>query len=423
MPSGRSPEVHRYARLRGSRDRPGLTPGALDRLALLRSIPLRRLAGVTQVIDPAKNARFDTRLSHTLKVASVARELATILLERHRYHGPHMPLDPDVVEAAALVHDLGHPPFGHIGEAALNRALKIRGVPEGFNANAQSFRIVTRLAAAPYRAGGLDLTRATLDASLKYPFTFTVDRGGTFGVYLDDLNAYRWVRETDGDVSPSLEADLVDWADEIAYTVYDLLDFYHAGLVPLRDLTRDTRAEHARAEAIARIVARLGTTPTCPSPVEVERHLRVLDELLLWSDRGERRPPPHVLDDTGRYLLERYLSGTAIVFEDKVRMEIATGLRQELRVLLELVRAYAFTKDLQAQQHEQAHLIENLFAVVSDAALGSRESHLHQLLSTSHDLGTLSREQRLRVVADVLSGMTESEIRQLHTTLAQRLGT
>jgi dGTPase len=139
-----------------------------DRDRLLYSSALRRLAEVTQVVSPGSGFVFHNRLTHTLQVAQVGRRLAERLTRlQPKEVAASEGLDPDVVEAACLAHDLGHPPFGHIAEEVLNEEAKLAG---GFEGNAQSFRIVTKLAFRSQKYGGLDLSRASLAAILKYPW-------------------------------------------------------------------------------------------------------------------------------------------------------------------------------------------------------------------------------------------------------------
>jgi len=138
-----------------------------DRDRILYSSALRRLAEVTQVVSPGSGYVFHNRLTHTLQVAQVGRRLAERLLKLHpKEVAASEGVDPDVVEAACLAHDLGHPPFGHIAEEVLNEVAEKAG---GFEGNAQSFRIVTKLAFRSPKYVGLDLSRATLSAILKYP--------------------------------------------------------------------------------------------------------------------------------------------------------------------------------------------------------------------------------------------------------------
>lgn len=145
-------------------------------------------------------------------------------------------LDPDVVEAACLAHDLGHPPFGHIAEYELRGLVRGAGIKEGFEGNAQTFRIVTRLAISSAKVPGLNLSRATLNAVLKYPWLWA--KGDSkWGCFSEDKETFHWVRRYPR-LTPrarTLEAQIMDWADDIAYAVHDVEDWYRAALIPLHE--------------------------------------------------------------------------------------------------------------------------------------------------------------------------------------------
>ena len=208
------------ARFHTERHRSQRDDFARDRARVLHSAALRRLAAKTQVLSPASPADFArNRLTHSLEVAQVGRELATALM-----------LSPDVVDTACLSHDLGHPPFGHNGERALNDWADDIG---GFEGNAQTLRILTRLEPKVFgddgRTYGLNLTRASLDPTCKYPWTADhplPDPGGRlkFGVYPDDEEVFRWMREGAPGRVRCIEAEVMDLSDDIAYSVHDFED-------------------------------------------------------------------------------------------------------------------------------------------------------------------------------------------------------
>lgn len=251
----------RYGREAEATERKGdsRTETERDRGRVAYSPYLRRLAGVTQVVSPDLTAsRMHSRASHTHKVALVARELGEAISRRAREDenvarvvAAHGGLDVPACEAAGLAHDLGHPPFGHAGEQALDRLLRKGGVKDGFEGNAQTFRIVTLLDDERFSRRGMDLTNVTLNAILKYPYQRPPQDDDDpetkkFGVYASDLAAFTRARTALFENDPtskqqSLEASIMDLADDIAYAIHDLEDFAAASVIDAARVLADLR--------------------------------------------------------------------------------------------------------------------------------------------------------------------------------------
>jgi dGTPase len=223
---------------------------ARDRARLVHSASLRRLSAKTQVVQPGDDDFVRNRLTHSLEVAQIGREF-----------GAALGCSGDVVDTACLAHDLGHPPFGHNGEQALDAVAADIG---GFEGNAQTLRLLTRLEPKRVhpdgRPAGLNLTRASLDASTKYPWRRGAGPAGTpkFGVYEDDLPVFEWFRGDQPAGVRCLEADVMDWSDDVAYSVHDVEDAIASGRLDVRRLRDRTDVDSVLAVATGLYAADLG---------------------------------------------------------------------------------------------------------------------------------------------------------------------
>ncbi len=253
--------------------RAGRTEFMRDRARVIHSAALRRLAAKTQVAVPWENDFQRTRLSHSLECAQIGREL-----------GESLGADPDLQDTACLAHDLGHPPFGHNGEEALADVAKDFG---GFEGNAQSFRLLVRLEAKTVDANGksigLNLTRASLDGATKYPWPRS-QNPRKFGVYDDDVEVFNWMRMGAPVDKKCIEAQIMDWSDDCAYSVHDLEDAIFVKQVSVANFANDY-------EQIFQVMRNdYGSDAT--EQEAIDAHLR-LSSLSAW---------PHYFDGTHRSL-------------------------------------------------------------------------------------------------------------------------
>jgi dGTPase len=407
-----------------------------DRDRILYTSALRRLAGVTQVVAASEGHIFHNRLTHTVEVAQIARRLAEFLAVEQEDLAELYGLDPEVAEAAALAHDLGHPPFGHVAEEALDSAVKASGVMDGFEGNPQSFRVVTKLAKRHEDFEGLNLSRAVLNAILKYPWYRQTDgswKERKWGAYHTEEEDFAFARAEHGsDGEKSAEAEIMDWADDIAYAVHDVEDFYRAGLIPLdRILKHDDDVERFMSRVFNRW--RRNVAVWDYSEGELTRaFLRVIDLI--------RRPPismPYegtleqraVLRSTTSELIGRYIRGLRLREQDVTnqrRVERDRELDMELRMLKQLTWEYVvLNPSLGAQQHGEQRVVGELYDMFLDAACGGGGilpvSARERLEAINVDVPAHQREtQYVRLAVDLVAGMTEEQAMRVHARLTGR---
>ena len=377
--------------------RPTRSAFARDRARVLHSWSLRRLAAKTQVVVPWERDFPRTRLTHSLEVAQIGRELGQVL-----------GCDPDVVETAGLAHDLGHPPFGHNGEQALDEVTQSCG---GFEGNAQTLRILTRLeakvASDDGSSVGLNLTRATLDATTKYPWPRTSDRV-KFGVYADDLASFEWVRRDAPAERRCLEAQVMDWADDIAYSVHDLEDAVHAGHLPLGslrdpddrraliDLTQGRYAKGSEWNALEAALDRLLALPYWPREYD-ESHQAMADLKETTSEligRFCRAAESATVQEYGRRPLGRY----------DADLIVPADTRAECAVLKAITAQYVMLRPGAPERYaEQRDIVTELTHLMAEGAPGTLQPIYAAWYAKADDDAA-----RLRVVVDQVAALTDA---------------
>lgn len=417
----------RVDRLYPQNDEDQRTPFERDRDRLLYSRKFRRLSGVTQVARTEESYLYHDRLSHSLKVAQVGQRLAEYYLREYSGNlNLEEYLDPNVIETAALAHDLGHPPFGHAVEEKLDKLLIDEGVSEGFEGNPQSFRIVTKTAIHSNRHPGLNLTRASLNAIIKYPWARGEDGNHRkWGYYKSEKDEFEFARELmDAGQGKCLEAEIMDWADDLAYAIHDLIDFYQSGLLPLDQILEGT---NERDKIIDEFFTQKDITI---SEFDAEKLLDDLDAVArdsLKTPFGGTDLERAALNQFSSYLIEKYLG---IRRDDHLRIETtSTGpeldINDDLENQIEFLKfmTYFYVIDnntLASQQEGQKKMIEEIFYTLVDHATSMERTNIipspyRERLDTIDD--SADDEQKIRIVVDFIASMTEQQVSTLYKRL------
>jgi dGTPase len=393
------------------------TEFARDRARVLHSSALRRLGAKTQVLEPAGGDFARTRLTHSLEVAQVGREMAS-----------ELGVSPDVVDMACLAHDLGHPPFGHNGERALNEWAFDIG---GFEGNAQTLRLLTRLEPKVFSdsglPAGLNLTRAALDATCKYPWPAEhavvdsgADRSSKFGVYQDDLPVFTWMRAGTPAGKKCIEAQIMDFADDVAYSVHDFEDAIVSGFIKLEEVASPTQRDYLleqikvwagdqlSVEQLDQALARLQASQYWPREFDGSTRalasLKNLTSAMIGAFVG--RVTDATLASASSATLTRYRAN--VIETPEVLAEIS--------VLKGLVSVFLMSHESRRPFYEwQRAILKEL----ADALLNREGVGLDQVCQSAWMLAQTDIERK-RVIVDQVALLTDQSALAMHDKLVTR---
>lgn len=402
-----------------------------DYARLLHSPAFRRLQGKTQLFAGIESDFFRNRLTHSLEVAQIAKSIALRLNRENPLASRGWQIDLDLVEFAGLAHDLGHPPFGHTGEHALDELMRDDG---GFEGNAQTLRILARLEKKLDDPGrqtdegnpawfldgrdsgvGLNLTARSYASILKYDNQIPGALGGGFqkGYYESETDIVEWIRQAvlpAGGQLKTLECQIMDIADDIAYSTYDIEDALKGGLLTVLDLLHPPDA--VVKQVAKRASDELGRTV---GEGEIQASVSNLLGFIAEGEIGAVHRSARFYEDSGffRTMLTSNLVGRfadAVTIEPNAeapalsRIGMDPTVRLEISVLKHLTYTYLVkSQQLQLVSYRGKEIVRKIFLALLEGE-GPKllpedyQSKLRQAPSDSH---------RKRVVCDFIAGMTD----------------
>ena len=374
---------------------------------IIHSAAFRRLQGKTQVFGVRYGDFFRTRLTHSLEVAQIGKGLAL-----------RLGVDPTLVEAICLAHDIGHPPFGHYGEQVLRTSMAEHG---SFEANAQNLRVLTQLEVKSDRYVGLNLTRSVLDGLLKYKAIYGSQPGLSKSCYAEDALLLEWVCENGSAEERSFECQIMNWADDVAYSAHDLEDGIHVGMISLQHLRRpsnqDAVIQRVQAEAEERgrawsadevvreldwLAARLIELEGLPTPRHVRAALKDLTSRLINEFVRCAQGAPRLGWTANQS--ERYRYGLMVPDVQERRCEV---LKQ---VAFVLVFAEPRVTTL---AHRARHMVGRLF----DVFQAEENAAMYPLDFQDRFAGARNDTERRRAACDYIATMTDFQAERTYQRL------
>ncbi len=373
------------------------SPFQIDRDRIIYTPSFRRLQSKTQVFLSGEYDFYRTRLTHSLEVAQIGRSICNRLKKRSDILSEEYFIDPDLVEAACLSHDLGHPPFGHAGERVLHSIMQNQG---GFEGNAQTLRQLTETI---YGQRGMNPTRAFLDSTLKYktllseipeaPNHFIYDYQIKHLVFaFEDKDQILQFQAGDTrNAFKSVECQIMDWADDTAYSLNDIVDGANAGFINLQNLenwaeTNNLKGDDAKnLEQLCKSIRRKRLEP------------------LMGRKVGDFIAAANIVHTEKNFMSSRT---ARYKYKIDVSSEIAKESKLYKTISLDLVFK---SPQLQQLDHKAARVLGELFNILSDNYISNNKKPLKLVSSESEELISIAEKdsQKARVITDIISEMTD----------------
>jgi len=373
------------------------SPFQIDRDRIIYTPSFRRLQSKTQVFLSGEYDFYRTRLTHSLEVAQIGRSICNRLKKRSGILSEEYFIDPDLVEAACLSHDLGHPPFGHAGERVLHSIMQNQG---GFEGNAQTLRQLTETI---YGQRGMNPTRAFLDSTLKYktllseipeaPNHFIYDYQIKHLVFaFEDKDQILQFQAGDTrNAFKSVECQIMDWADDTAYSLNDIVDGANAGFINLQNLenwaeTNNLKGDDAKnLEQLCKSIRRKRLEP------------------LMGRKVGYFIAAANIVDAE-----ENFMSSRTARY--KYKIDLCSDIAQESKLYKNISLDLVFkSPQLQQLDHKAARVLGELFSILSDNYISKNKKPLKLVSSESEELISIEEKdsQKARVITDIISEMTD----------------
>lgn len=378
-----------------------------DRDRIIHCAAFRRMQGKSQVFGMGGSDFFRTRLTHSLEAAQIGKGIVIQCGEANM----------ELVEAACLAHDIGHPPFGHTGENVLKELMSEYG---GFEANAQNLRILTELEvrSSCQLGPGLNLTRATTDALLKYKTPYSdVNRNEPIEnwkfFYGSDNELIEWASlNAPTDKARSFECEIMNWADDVAYSTHDLDDGIKAGMISenkidsrieqnVRERMKDAWSQKVWDEVLERVRQASPRLGTAYDKKAKRRDLIIglIDEFI-QATRAKKR--------TGKSFPSRY----------QYELEIEQDKEVKCKILKSLVWELIITDERIATLRRKAEtIIRSLFEEFTRFDDEERTRNMYPLDFRERFDSANNQKEKYRIACDYIAGMTDSYATRLYARL------